>query len=140
MVTTGMAPRSRMERSGFISWIVVVWVRVPGGRVFGVEAVMVVQLAGAGEDVSIRRWDVVTKIGGELVTGDGLELGKAGTVDPIESSSMVSRGCVNRLVGNTVECFENTMVGGVVVYLVVAKRARKISTREYVEISEGARL
>ena len=35
---------------------------------------------------------------------------------------------------------ENTMVGGVVVYLVVSKRARKISTREYVERSEGARL
>ena len=31
------------------------------------------------------------------------------------------------------ECFENTMVGGVVVYLVVSKRARRISTREYVE-------
>ena len=77
-----------------------------------------VQLSVAVEDVSIRRWDVVTKIGGELVTGDGLERGKAGMVDPIESSSMVSRGCVIRLVGNTVECFENTMVGGVVVYLV----------------------
>ena len=68
------------------------WVRVPGGRGLRVEAVMVVQLAGAGEDVSIRRWDVVTKIGGELVTGDGLERGKAGMVDPTESSSMVSRG------------------------------------------------
>ena len=92
-----------------------------------------VQLSVAVEDVSIRRWDVVTKIGGELVTGDGLELGKAGMVDPIESSSMVSRECVNRLVENTVECFENTMVGGVVVYLVVSERARRISTREYVE-------
>ena len=29
--------------------------------------------------------------------------------------------------------FENTMVGGVVVYLVVSERARRISTREYVE-------
>ena len=92
MVTTGMAPRRRMERSGFVSWIVVVWVRVPGGRVLGVEAVMVVQLAGAGEDVSITWWRVVTKSGGESVTGDGLELGKAGMVDPTKSSSMVSRG------------------------------------------------
>ena len=81
-----------MERSGFISWIVVVWVRVPGGRVLGVEAVMVVQLAGAGEDVSITWWGVVTKGGGKSVSGDGLERGKAGMVDPTESSSMVSRG------------------------------------------------
>ena len=43
-----------------------------------------------------------------------------------------SRGYVIRLLGNTVECFENTMVGGVVVYLVVSKRARRISTKEYV--------
>ena len=83
---------------------------------------------------------VVAKVGGESVTGVGLEQGKAGMVDPTESSSMVSRGWVNKLSGKAVECFENTMVGGVVVYLVVAKRARKISTREYVEISEGARL
>ena len=111
----------RMEWAGSISWTVVVWVRIPQGRVRG-EAVMVVQLAVAVEDVLIRRWDVVTKIGGELVTGDGLERGKAGMVDPIESSSMVSRGCVIRLVENTVECFENTMVGGVVVYLVVSQK------------------
>ena len=44
-----------------------------------------------------------------------------------------SRGYVIRLVGNTVECFENTMVGGVVVYWVVSERARRIITREYVE-------
>ena len=56
------------------------------------EGVMVVQLDGVGEDVSIGRWRVVTKSGGELVTGDGLERGKAGMVDPTESSSMVSRG------------------------------------------------
>ena len=80
-----------MEWAGFISLIVVVWVRMPVGRVRGV-AVMVVQLAWCGEDVSIRRSDVMTKIGGESVTGDGLELGKAGMVDPTESSSMVSRG------------------------------------------------
>ena len=36
--------------------------------------------------------------------------------------------------------FENTMVGGVVVYLVVSERARRISTREYVENGEGTRL
>ena len=35
---------------------------------------------------------------------------------------------------------ENTMVGGVVVYLVVSERARRISTREYVGKGEGARL
>ena len=35
---------------------------------------------------------------------------------------------------------ENTMVGGVVVYLVVSERARRISTREYVENCKGARL
>ena len=99
-----------------------------------------VQLDWCGGDVSKIRSEAMTRIGGESVTGDGLALGKAGMVDPTESSSMVSRGYVIRLVGNTVECFENTMVGGVVVYLVVAKRARKISTREYVEISEGARL
>ena len=56
-----------------------------------------VQLAWCGEDVSIRRSDVMTKIGGESVTGVGLEQGKAGMVDPRESSSMVSRGYVNRL-------------------------------------------
>ena len=51
-----------------------------------------VQLAGVGEDVSIRRSDVVTKSGGESVTGDGVERGKIGMVDPTESLSMVSRG------------------------------------------------
>ena len=51
-----------------------------------------VQLDVTVEDVSIRRWDVVTKVGGESVTGDGLERGKAGMVDPTESLSMVSRG------------------------------------------------
>ena len=56
-----------------------------------------VQLSVAVEDVSIRRWDVVTKIGGESDTGVGLERGKAGMVDPTESSSMVSRVHVNRL-------------------------------------------
>ena len=36
--------------------------------------------------------------------------------------------------------FENTMVGGVVVYLVVSERARRISTRQYVEKTQVARL
>ena len=36
--------------------------------------------------------------------------------------------------------FENTMVGGVVVYLMVSKRARRISTREYVEKKRGCAL
>ena len=56
------------------------------------EVVMVVQLAGVGDDVSLRRSDVVTISCGESVTGDGLEHGKAGMVNPTESSSMVSRG------------------------------------------------
>ena len=37
------------------------------------------------------------KIGGESVTGVSLERGKAGMVDPTESSSMVARVYVNRL-------------------------------------------
>ena len=57
-----------------------------------VEAVFVVQLAWGGEDGSKKRSDVVTNNGGESVTGDGLERGKAGMVDPTESSSMVSGG------------------------------------------------
>ena len=139
IVTTGVVPMRRMDREGSISWTVVVCGRSPVGRVRA-EAFMMVQLDWCGGDVSKIRSGAMTKIGGGSVTGVGLEQGKAGMVDPTESSSMVSRGWVNKLSGKAVECFENTMVGGVVVYLVVAKRARKISTREYVEISEGARL
>ena len=61
------------------------------GRVH-VDTVMVVQLAWGVEDVPKLRSDVMTNNGGESVTGDGLEHGKAGMVDPTESSSMVSRG------------------------------------------------
>ena len=75
---------------------------------------MVVQLAGLGGDVSLGRSNVVTKIGGESVTGDGLERGKAGMVDPTESSSMVSRGYVIRLLGKAVDGLGNPMVVGVV--------------------------
>mgnify|MGYP006178460973 CR=1 FL=1 len=71
-------------------------------------------LGSAIGGVLITRWDVVTKVGGESVTGDGLEHGKAGMVDPTESSSMVSRGYVNRLLGKAVEELGNPMVGGVV--------------------------
>ena len=70
MVTTGVVPTRRTDGEGSISFTVVVWGRRPVGRVLR-EAVMVVQLAGSGEDVSITRWGVVTKIGGESVTGDG---------------------------------------------------------------------
>ena len=80
-----------MKWEGSISWTLVVWVRRPFGRVRG-EAVIVVQLYGADEDVSITPWDVMTKVGGESVTGDGLGHKKAGMVEPTESSSMVSRG------------------------------------------------
>jgi hypothetical protein len=74
---------------------------------------MMVQLAEVGEDVSLRRSNAVTKIGGESVTGDGLEHGKAGMVDPTESASMVSRGYVIRLLGKAVGGLGDTMVGGV---------------------------
>ena len=83
-------------------------------------------------DVSKIRWDEVTKIGVEYVTGDGLGHGKAGTVDPTELLSMVSRGWVIRLLGKAVECFEDTVVV-VVVKKLVSKRARRVSTGEYVE-------
>ena len=63
MVTTGVVPMRWMEWEGSISWTVVVWGRRLVGRVH-MEVVMVVQLAGAGEDVSIRRSDVVTKVKG----------------------------------------------------------------------------
>ena len=79
---------------------------------------MVVQLAWCGEDVSIIRSEAVTKIGGESVTGVGLERGKAGMVDPTESSSMVSRVYVNRLRGEAMEEVGNPMVGVVVINLV----------------------
>ena len=52
-----------MDWEGSISWTVVVWGRRPVGRVH-TEVVMVVQLAGAGKDVAIRRSDVVTKVKG----------------------------------------------------------------------------
>ena len=45
--------------------------RVPGGRVLGVEAVMVVQLAWGGGGVTKIPSVVVTNDGGESVTGDG---------------------------------------------------------------------
>ena len=64
--------------------------------------------------MSLRRSNVVTKTGGESVTGDGLERGKAGMVDPTESSSMVSRGYVIRLLGKAVDGLGNPMVVGVV--------------------------
>ena len=93
---------------------------------------MIVQLFGVVGDASKIWWDEVTKIGVECVTGDGLGHGKAGMVDPTESLSMVSRGWVIRLLGKAVECFENTIVV-VVVKKLVSKRARRVSTGEYVE-------
>ena len=91
MVTTGVVPTRRTDGEGSISFTVVVWGRRPVGRV-RMEAVMVVQLAVVGGDVSGKRLNAVAKIGGESVTGDGLGRGKAGMVDPTESSSMASRG------------------------------------------------
>ena len=52
----------------------------------------------------LRTWlDVVTKIGGKLVTGNSLGHGEVMMVDPTELASMVSRGQFNGLLEKAVE-------------------------------------